>query len=138
MEKLFRRTVAALSLVMILLSASTVEAEIKTYVGIGEYTVMKGETQHFARKQAKLFAERDVLEQVYIYLTSQSSVQNAQLTKDEIIVIAAGRMAVVDTKFFLAKENGAIVVKAKVTAELDPDEIPAAVERERKSRLPDK
>ena len=128
-----QKFLTALLIVAGLLTASVAEAQ--TYEGIGEYTVSEGETQNFAKKQAKLDAERNVLEQIYLYVKAQSSSKNSALTKDEIIAVAAGRMIVRQTKFSVAKVGGVFVVTAKVIAEIDPDEIPEAVEREKQRRL---
>ncbi|MBR1646697.1 MAG: hypothetical protein IJ685_07970 [Selenomonadaceae bacterium] len=134
-KKFFRQTSAALTIVACLLFAETGQAEIQIYEGIGIYTILNGENHNFAKKQAKLKAERDILEQIYLYVSSVSKSEISNLSKDEIITVAAGKMSVLDTKFFVSKENGSFVVTATITAEIDPDEIPEAVEREKKTRL---
>ena len=124
--------------VAILFFASVAEAKMQIYEGIGIFTITAGETQNFAKKQAKLYAERDALEQIYLFVKSQSSEKNFDLTKDEIITVAAGRMNVLKTKFFTAKDDeNRFVITATVIAEIDADEIPEAVERERQKRLQD-
>ncbi len=119
----------------ILLSVSPAEAETQTYEGTGVFTITQSETQNVAKKRAKLEAERDALEQIYLYVKAQSSSKNSRLTKDEIVTIAAGLMNVLKTKFDVKKEDGFFVVTATVIAEIDPDEIPEAVEREKNRRL---
>ena len=117
--------------------ATIAYAEVRVYEGVGEYWITKGETMSFARQRAKEIAERDALEQIYLYVSSQSSVKNLQLDKDEIITIAAGLMYVTNTKFSVATDNGVFIAGVVVTAEIDPDEIPAAVEREKQKHLQD-
>jgi len=133
--KFFRRTLATLIVVATVFFASTVEAATQTYEGVGVFTITAGETQNFAKKQAKLAAERDALEQIYLFIKSQSSAKNFEMFKDEIITIAAGCMNVLQTKFDVNKDDDFFVITATVIAEIDPDEIPKAVERERKKRL---
>lgn len=130
MKNFFTALVAA-----ILLSVSSAEAETQTYEGTGVFTITQGETQNVAKKRAKLEAERDALEQIYLYVKAQSSSKNSRLTKDEIVTVAAGLMNVLKTKFAVTKEDGFFVVTATVIAEIDPDEIPEAVEREKNRRL---
>lgn len=129
--------IAALLTVGIFFCATTAHAETKIYTGVGEYSIMQGETHNFGKQRAKKIAERDVLEQIYFYIKSQSSMENFHLTKDEIVTITAGLMRVINTKFSTTKDGEFFVVKATVIAEIDPDEVPAAVEREKKNRLPD-
>lgn len=119
----------------IVLSVSPAEAETQTYEGTGVFTITQGETQNVAKKRAKLEAERDALEQIYFYIEAQSKSKNFKLTKDEIVTVAAGLMNVLKTKFDVKKEGGFFVVTATVIAEIDPDEIPEAVEREKNRRL---
>ena len=127
--------IAALLIVGFFFTAATAQAEMQTYEGHGEYQVQKGETIDFGKQRAKKFAERDALEQIYLYVRSQSSAENFLLTKDEIIVIAAGLMYVTKTKFSTTTEDGKFIVQSTVVAEIDSDEVPAAVERYKKSRL---
>ena len=130
MKNFFTVLVAA-----ILLSVSPAEAETQTYEGTGVFTITQGETQNVAKKRAKLEAERDALEQIYLYIKAESKSKNFKLTKDEIVTVAAGLMNVLKTKFAVTKEDGFFVVTATVIAEIDPDEIPEAVEREKNRRL---
>ena len=51
----------------IIFSAVTVHAEIKTYSGVGEY-LMTTETVDFAKNQAEIFAERDILDKIRVYV----------------------------------------------------------------------
>lgn len=131
MQKIF---VLAALIVTIFFFAATTHAEMQTYEGIGEYLVMPGETHDFAKQRAKKIAERDALEQIYIYVLSESSAKNSNLAKDEIIVISAGLMNVLKTKYSVTKAEGSFLIKAVVIAEIDPDEIAEAVEREKKRR----
>ena len=130
MKKFLTALVAA-----IVLNMSPAEAETQTYEGTGVFTITQGETQNVAKKRAKLEAERDALEQIYLYVKAQSSSKNSKLTKDEIVTVAAGLMNVLKTKFDVTKEDEFFVVTATVIAEIDPDEIPEAVEREKNRRL---
>lgn len=128
--------IAALLIVGLFFNATTAQAEVKTYEGVGEYWITKGETLNAAKQQAKKFAERDALEQIYLYVKSQSSAKNSRLTKDEIISIVAGLISsITNTKYFTNMKDGILVVTAVVIAEIDPEKIPEAVERHKNKKL---
>ena len=109
-------------------------AQIQTYEGVGEYWLESGDTFDYAKKKATTLAERDALEQVYIYVSSDSALRNSDLSKDEIITIAAGLIYVTGKKFSVSKADGLFVVKATVNAEIDTAAVVEAVEREKQRR----
>lgn len=127
--------ITVLLIIGIFICGATAHAEIQTYEGTGEYLLMEGETQNFGKERAKKIAERDALEQVYLYVRSLTSVKNSNLTKDEIITISAGFMCVVDKKFSVTCEYGSFIIKAVVIAEINPDEVAEEVEHEKRRRL---
>lgn len=130
-------SIAALLIIGCIFFTASAQAEMQTYEGIGEYWITQGETYNFAKQQAKKIAERDALEQVYVYVRSQSEVKNSELSKDEIITIAAGLLYVTDTKYSMSKADDFIVAKAIVIATIDTAAVVEAVEREKKARLQD-
>ena len=115
--KNFLATVFAL----ILLTA-TAHAQIQTYTGSGEY-LMSDETVDFAKQQAELDAQRNILDQVCVYVKAQSSTIDNELDNDEVISIGAGILYVTDTKYQMLDDANGILVKATVTAEIDIDEL---------------
>lgn len=58
-----------------------------------------------------------------------------ELDNDEIITISAGIIRVIDTKFSITVDEGEIIVKSFVTAQVDTDELEKLLEQEVKSRL---
>ena len=137
LRKIFRRTATALLIFAIFFTATVVHAEVKTYTGVGEY-FMTDETIDFAKNRAELIAERDALEQVKLYVKSNSRVINLKQLEDEIIVIAAGILHVTDTKFEIGDDAEGFLVKSFVTADIDIDELEKLLEHEIKTRLPDR
>ena len=115
--KNFLATVFAL----ILLTA-TAHAEIKTYTGNGEY-LMSEENVDFAKSRAAINAERNILDQVCVYVKGQSSMIDNELDNDEVISISAGILHVTDTKYQMLDDADGILVKATVTAQVDIDEL---------------
>ena len=128
------RKFIALAALTLIFCATTAHAEMQTYEGVGEYSIMQGETLNAAKQQAKKIAERNALEQIYFYVRSDSSSKNSTVDKDEVITIAAGLMNVLKTTYAVSKEDGSFVVKAVVVVEVDPDKIAEAVEREKQRR----
>lgn len=112
---------------LVLLTA-TVHAETKTYTGNGEY-LMTNETIDFAKKQAVLSAERNILDQVCVYVKANATAIDNELDNDEVISISAGILRVTDTKFSVDDNADGLLVKAIVTAQVDIDELKTLLER---------
>ena len=103
--------------------ASVAYAEVRTYEGIGSFLVVN-ETLESAKEQAKLNAERHIAEEVCAELQSDTESEDGKLTKDEIILMTEGVMKIIDVKYQLdSNENGNIIVRATVTAEVDTEEV---------------
>ena len=97
--------------VIILLSASIACAEVKTYTGSGEYLLTE-ENVDFAKSRAEISAERNILDQVCVYVKAQSSLVDNELDDDEVITICAGILHVTDTNFKFEQDADGIIVKA--------------------------
>ena len=69
-------------------------AEVKEIISEGTYNMGDGETPSVAESRALLQAKRIALEQAGTYVESYTKVENLQLTKDEIQVLASGIMEV--------------------------------------------
>ena len=107
---------------IMLLSASIACAEVKTYTGSGEYLLTE-ENVDFAKSRAEISAERNILDQVCVYVKAQSSIVDNEFDDDEVISICAGILHVTDTKIKMVDDANGILVKAVVTAEVDIDEL---------------
>ena len=116
--KNFLATVFAL----ILLTA-TAHAQIQTYTGSGEYLMSEDTVVDFAKSRAAIEAERNILDQVCVYVKGQSSTIDNELDRDEVISIGAGILHVTDTKYQMLDDANGILVKATVTAQIDIDEL---------------
>lgn len=115
----------------ILIFATNTNAEIKTFLGVGEHYIEDSkEDLEKAKNEAKLSAERDAMEQAQVNVQSYSETHNSNLTKDEIIAITAGIMNVVNVKYFIKDDSGIPLIRAEVTAEIDTDKISELVEIE--------
>ena len=107
---------------LILLTA-TAHAQIQTYTGSGEYLMSEDENVDFAKSRAAIEAERNILDQVCVYVKGQSSMIDNELDSDEVISIGAGILHVTDTKYKLLDDAQGILVKATVTAQIDIEEL---------------
>lgn len=120
MKKFF----ATLLIVCSLFFVSTVNAEVKTYSGVGEYLMSDFETFDVAQQRAKQRAEQNACEQAGVYVESRTEVQNAQVTKDEIITMTSGILKIVDVQYkreFV--DDNTTRIRATVQAQIDSDEI---------------
>ena len=130
--KLFLRGLISFLITINLFTAA--HAQIQTYEGVGEY-FMTDETVEFAKNQAELEAQRDVLEKICAYVKRESTMIDHELDNDEIITISAGILHVIETKHYFESEVEGILVKALVTAKIDTEELEKLLEQEIKSRL---
>ena len=118
--------------IAIIFCTDIVEAEIKNIVGNGVYYLNnKTETIDYAKNQAKLLAEVNIVEQVKVYIQSYTEINNLELTEDEIITVAVGIINVIDVNYSINSDfDNTIVVKAIVAAKVDTEKIPEVVELE--------
>ena len=131
-RKIFQRTAAIFLIVAGLLSSATVHAEIKTYKGIGDYPSSNDTLPKDAKDRAKLYAERDTLEQAGIFIKTFLQTKNYELIDDEIISIAGTILKIIDTTFEIIPLNDKAGIKkyrAVVVAQIDTDKVEAAFEK---------
>lgn len=104
---------------------SLASAESKIYEGIGYFAVTE-ESLDYAKNQAKLDGARNIAEQIFLDVQSQTDVKNSAVQHDEIITKTEGLLKILDVKYKIlpdeSDENN-FVVQAKVTAEVDSDEL---------------
>ena len=124
----------ALAIFFVIVGTTVAHAEVQTYTGVGEYFMAEDTTVDFAKYQASISAERDALEQVKVYVRSQSKMIDGKIDDDDIIAIGAGILCVKDTKFSIEDTAQGLLVKAIVTAEIDIDELETLLEREINAR----
>ena len=131
----WRKFLAAFMILCNVVLVSSVQAEIKTYTGVGEhYMEDENETLAQAQDKAKLAAQLDAMEQAQVNVQDYSEGNNFNLTQDEIITVTAGILNVIDVKYSLKDDRGVMLMRAEVTAEIDTDKIAELVEREIKRR----
>ncbi len=104
-------------------------AETKEIVAEGTYNMGDGETPSVAESRALLQAKRIALEQAGTYVESYTKVENLQLTKDEIQVLASGIMEVeiLDKKRTVVGDGFHFWVQIK--AKVNPDKIEEMAKR---------
>ncbi len=119
--KIFLRTIFAFVIVANFFAAAA-HAEIQTYEGVGEY-FMTDETIDFAKEQAELYAQRDALEKISVYVKRVASMTDHELDSEEIVTVSAGILRVIETKFAMDDGGDGIIVKSFVTVEIDIEEV---------------
>ena len=119
-----KKFLAALIIAGNMLLTATVNAEIQTYTGVGEYLMSDFETFDVAQQRAKQRAEQNACEQAGVYVESRTEVQNAQVTRDEIITMTSGILKVTDVQFKREiVDDTKTKIRATVTANIDSDDI---------------
>ena len=131
-----RKFFAALFVAITLLVAAPVIAAVQTFEGVGEHCMDVFESRDIAQQRAKEKALRDAVKKAEIYLKSYSRSIGADLTDDEIKIIAASIIKIIDIQYenkvvSVTKENAVIVITATVKAQIDSDEINKYLHREK-------
>ena len=153
-KKIFRKLIAASVMVSSLtfmpnfdcagvqIISSVAYAEVQTYTGVGDYVLSDDVPPGDIKAKAKLYAQRNALEQAGIFVSSLTEVKNGIVTKDEIITIAGSILKIVDTKYEVIPINdnsGIAKYRATVTAQIDTDtlkdEINKFLNRDNQERL---
>ena len=103
----------------------TINAEIKTCEGIGEYVMSDFETPDIAKERAKQRAEQSAQEKAGVYVESFTKVENMTVTKDEIFTMTNGIMQVFDVKYqTLPSTDGVgVMVRATIKANIDTSKV---------------
>lgn len=114
-----RKFLTAAALVGSLLFMSTTQAEVKTYTGVGEYTIGERDTLETAKQGAKEKAMRNALEQAGVLVTSRSRVEDMALVED---VITSRTGAVLQVRE-VVYERADLLVKATVKVDIDPEDL---------------
>jgi tetratricopeptide (TPR) repeat protein len=126
-EKDMRHILAITIAALFLLFPSHAFTQVKEIVSEGSYNMGDGETPTVAESRALLNAKRVALEQAGTYVESYTKVENVQLTKDEIQVLASGIMEVeiLDKKRTIVGDGFRFWVKiwVKIKARVNPDNI---------------
>ncbi|MBI5892312.1 MAG: tetratricopeptide repeat protein [Deltaproteobacteria bacterium] len=124
-----RKYIFAIIITLLLFLPLHASAQIKEIIAEGTYNMGDGETPTVAESRALLQAKRTALEQAGTYVESYTKVENMQVTKDEIQVLASGIMEVeiLDKKRTVVGDGFRFWVKIK--ARVNPDKIAEMAKR---------
>jgi len=100
---------------------------VRVVTASGEYRMGDHDTKNDATRMAVEAAKRQALEQVATYLESITEVTGMELTRDEIRTYTAGIVMVVDQKISTTLDGDTVVIRADLTAQVDPDEVAQAI-----------
>ncbi|MBR2518655.1 MAG: hypothetical protein IKE46_02535 [Selenomonadaceae bacterium] len=129
-----KKFLAALLIVGSLFFVPTAEAAIETFVGEGNATMNKTETQGQLINRAKGYAIRNAGEQVGVYVISQSKLRNLELVEDNVISITGRIMKITDTRVEKTLLKDVLQVRVKITVKLDTDELQRELDKFDKNR----
>jgi len=102
-------------------------ANVRVVTTSGEYRMGDHDTRSDAVRLAVEAAKREALEQVATYLESVNEVKNMDVTRDDIRAYTAGIVMVLDQKITTRLEGETVVIRADLTAQVDPDEVAQAI-----------
>ncbi len=93
----------------------------------GEYRMGDHDTRADAIRLAVEAAKKDALEQVATYLESVTEVRDLDVTRDDIRSYTAGIVQVLDQTITTRLEGDDVVIRADLTAQVEPDEVARAI-----------
>jgi hypothetical protein len=102
-------------------------AVVRTVAASGEYRMGDHDTRTDAVRLAVEAAKKDALEQVATYLESVTEVRDMDVTRDDIRSYTAGIVKVVEQTITTRLEDERVVIRADLTAEVDPHEVAQAI-----------
>ena len=102
-------------------------ADSRVVTASGEYRLGDHDTRTNGARLAVEAAKRDALEQVATYLERVTEVHDMNLTRDDIRSYTAGIVTVLEETITTRVENESIVIRAELTAEIDPHEVAQAI-----------
>lgn len=107
---------------------SVSSAGVRTVTASGEYRMGDHDTRTDAVRLAVEAAKKDALEQVATYLERVTEVRDMDVTRDDIRTYTAGIVKVVDQTITTRLEGeDSVVIRADLTAEVDPHEVAQAI-----------
>jgi hypothetical protein len=102
-------------------------ANVRVVTASGEYKMGDHDTRTDAIRLAVEAAKREALEQVAIYLESVTEIKNMDVTRDDIRTYTAGIVMVLNQQITTRLEGETVVIRADLTAQVDPDEVTQAI-----------
>ena len=100
---------------------------VRVVTASGEYRMGDQDTRADAVRLAVEAAKRETLEQVATYLESVTEITSMDVTRDDIRTYTAGIVMVLDQRITTRLEGQSVVVRADLTAQVDPDEVAQAI-----------
>ncbi len=100
-------------------ATTTVEAEVKTYEGFGEYVMGERDTLETAKQGAKDKALRNALERAGVLIQAFARTEDSELVEDVITSQTGAILKVVEITY----DREDFLVKAHVWVEIDADDI---------------
>jgi hypothetical protein len=102
-------------------------ADVRTVTAGGEHRMGDHDRRTDAVRLAVEAAKKDALEQVAVYLESVTEVRNLDVTRDDIRTYTAGIVTVLDQTITTRLEGDTVVIRADITAQVDPNEVVRAI-----------
>lgn len=106
---------------------SAPSATVRVLTAGGEYRMGDHDTRADAVRLAVEAAKKEALEQIATYLESVTEIKDMDVTRDEVRTYTAGIVTVLDQKITTRLEGETVVIRADLTAQVDPGEVAQAI-----------
>lgn len=104
-----------------------IPAKVRKVTASAEYRMGAHDTRADALRLAVEAAKKEALEQVSTYLESVTEVRDMDVTREDIRTYTAGIVNILNQSITTRMEQGSTIVRADLTAEIDPHEVAQAI-----------
>lgn len=134
-EQVFPTSVANVLIVLCVTMETIVHAEIKTFIGVGEYTMNNFENPDIAKQRAQQNAELDAVKRAVAYLKNFSETVGATITNDEISAVATNTITFGNVQIeSVANYSSGVTYKVTIEAQINTDGIEDFIRRDIKDK----
>lgn len=135
LNRFFRRALPAFLIVLCVTMETIVHAEIKTFIGVGEYTMNNFENPDIAKQRAQQNAELDAVKRAAAYLKNFSETVGATITNDEISAVATNTITFGNVQIeSVANYLSGVTYNVTIEAQINTDGIEDFIRRDIKDK----
>ena len=135
LNRFFRQALPAFLIVLCVTMETIVHAEVKTFIGFGEYIMNDFENPDIAKQRAQQNAELNAVKRAAAYLKNFSETVGATITNDEISAIATNTITFGNVQIeSVANYLSGVTYKVTIEAQINTDGIEDFIRRDIKDK----
>ena len=135
LNRFFRRALPAFLIVLCVTMETIVHAEVKTFIGVGEYIMNDFEKPDIAKQRAQQNAELNAMKRAAAYLKNFSETVGTTITDDEISAVATNTITFGNVQIeSVANYLSGVTYKVTIEAQINTDGIEDFIRRDIKDK----